>query len=132
MKEIEELEKIRVALDTRNVNPDELSRAIVKLNSLLCYVGTRVAELRKAYELSYWERKRQYAYLKALAEGNLAQKEKEASEGIDDYRQDEIAKQYEYEYLKNIREDYKGYAMALQSRLNVLREERMASGKETT
>ena len=132
MKEIKELEKIRQALDTRNVNPDELSRAVVKMNSLLCYIGTRVAELRRSYEMSYWERKRQYIYLKALADGKLVEKEKEAMEGVDGLKNDEIAKQYEYEYLKNIREDYKSYTMALQSRLNVLREERKASGHETT
>ena len=130
MKPVEQLHKIREAINTRTITPDELSRAVVSLHSLLCTIGEEVANLKKAYELAYWERKRQWTYYKHLAEGDATAREKQANESINELKLKEVEAEYAYNYLKNIRDDYSQYAMGLQSRLNVLRDERIKTYKE--
>jgi len=119
--------------DLQNWSPDQLSRALTKIAVLRVNLGSEMADAMAYYDFSYTGRKIRYASEWKPTKSELNQTIKATIQDIDskiitnmaDEMNEEIQSKHYAEKLKIIYDASETLITALQSRINVLKQERI-------
>ena len=124
-KTIQELEKIKQIIIDRELTPDELSRAALKMSGYLIRLGEFIAQLIYDANDAYIYRKYKYSFEYSALSRDITVKDREHEVTIktkEDHK-NEIEKRRLADRVKTLHNDYRLFIMTIQSRLNILKSE---------
>jgi hypothetical protein len=129
--EIEEIEEC-VKFYDKDLTPDELSRCAVQMSILLIRIGGLVAELQSLANEAYIYRKFKYLWSYTSLKKDIKVKDKEniALEDTFEHYEAELLNRFIADFFKTQYESWSRLIMNIQSRLNVLKSERINANQQ--